>query len=191
MAANGIIAAIQAANGTMTLQDLSGYTVLVREPIQIDYHGYKLYSTGIPSSGAVTLSTLRIIECYDMSNKTLLNLNTHRLDEAIRFAYGMHNELGDPDFSEGMSVFEAEMLKPSTAARIRSRISDCHTKNVSEYNPEGLSTPETHGTSHIVTADASGLSISLTSTINLLFGSKLIVPDSGYFRLPFFLLVAG
>jgi gamma-glutamyltranspeptidase/glutathione hydrolase len=136
----------------MTLQDLSNYTVLVKEPIQIDYRGYKLYSTGAPSSGAVALSTLKTIEGY---------------------------ELGDPDFDEGIYAFEAEMLKPSTAAHIRSRISDHSTKNVSEYNPKGFFNPESHGTSHIVTADTSGMSITLTTTINLLFGSKVIVPDSG------------
>ena len=36
-----------------------------------------------------------------------------------------------------------------------------------------------HGTSQIVTADASGMAISLTSTINLLFGSQLLVPETG------------
>lgn len=36
-----------------------------------------------------------------------------------------------------------------------------------------------HGTSHIVTADASGMAISLTTTVNLLFGSQLVVPETG------------
>jgi gamma-glutamyltranspeptidase/glutathione hydrolase len=164
----------------MTLQDLSNYTILVKEPIQIDYRGYKLYSTGAPSSGAIALSTLRTIEGYNMSDWSLRDLNTHRLDEAIRFAYGIHNELGDPDFDDGIYPFESEMLKPSTAAYIRSKISDHHTKNVSEYNPKGFFNPESHGTSHVVTTDSSGMSITLTTTINLLFGSKVVVPDSGY-----------
>jgi gamma-glutamyltranspeptidase/glutathione hydrolase len=166
----------------MNLGDLSNYSVSIREPIQIDYRGYKLYSCGAPSSGAVALSTLKTIEGYDMSDKSLHDLNTHRLDEAIRFAYGVHNELGDPDFAEGIFAFEAEMLKPSTAAHIRSRISDHHTKNVSDYNPKGLYSPEAHGTSHVVTADASGMSVTLTTTINLLFGSQVIVPESGYYH---------
>ena len=36
-----------------------------------------------------------------------------------------------------------------------------------------------HGTSHVVTADASGMAISLTTTVNLLFGSQLVVPETG------------
>jgi len=180
--AKATIAAIQASNGTMTLKDLRNYNVAVRPPVKIDYRGYKLFSCGAPSSGSVALSTLKIIEGYDMSDKSLLNLSTHRLDEAMRFAYGAHNELGDPEFVKGMENFEAEMLKPSTAAEIRAKISDHHTKNVSEYNPKALWSPETHGTSHIVTADASGMSITLTSTINLLFGSQVIVPETGMYR---------
>jgi gamma-glutamyltranspeptidase / glutathione hydrolase len=122
----------------MTLKDLKDYRVSLREPVQINYRGYKLSSCGAPSSGSVALSTLKIIEGYDMSDKDLLNLNTHRLDEAIRFAYGAHNELGDPDFVEGMGDFEAVMLTQSTAAEIRGKISDHHTKNVSAYDPKGL-----------------------------------------------------
>jgi len=71
------------------------------------------------------------------------------------------------------------MLKASTAAEIRSKISDFHTQNVSWYDPAGLESLETPGTSHIVTADASGMAISLTTTINLLFGSQLMVPETG------------
>jgi len=184
-----MIAAIERANGTMTLQDLKNYNVSVRNPVSIDYRGYKLYSCGAPSSGSVALLALKIIEGYDMSDPSLHNLNTHRLDEAIRFAYGAHSELGDPDFVEGVDEYEAEMLKASTAADIRGKISDCHTKNVSAYDPKALWSPETHGTSHVVTADASGMSITLTSTINLLFGSQVLVPETGLsaFFLKYFL----
>src|ERR1700722_3115652 len=112
----------------MTMKDLRKYNVSVRNPIQIDYRGYKLFSCGAPSSGSVALSTLKTIEGYDMSDRNLLNLSTHRLDEAMRFAYGARNELGDPDFIDGMDAFEAEMLKPSTAADIRGKTSDYLTK---------------------------------------------------------------
>ena len=40
-------------------------------------------------------------------------------------------------------------------------------------------TAASHGTSHVVAADASGLAISLTSTINLIFGSRVMVPETG------------
>ena len=51
--ANATIKALQAAGGTMTLDDLKNYTVAIRKPAQIDYRGYKLTSCSAPSSGYV------------------------------------------------------------------------------------------------------------------------------------------
>lgn len=58
-------------------------------------------------------------------------------------------------------------------------ISDSTTHKVSYYDPSGLEILDTPGTSHLSATDSSGLSISLTTTINLLFGSTLIVPETG------------
>lgn len=165
----------------MTLKDLKRYSVVAKEPLNITYRGYRLFSCGAPSSGSVLLSTLKIIEGYNMSDKGLRDLNIHRLDEAIRYSYAARSYLGDPKFVKGRGAFQAAMLKPSRAATIRDKISDYHTKNVSEYDPKCLWNPATYGTSHIVAADASGMSISLTSTVNLLFGSKIMVPETGWF----------
>lgn len=177
--ANFTIAALQADNGTMTLDDLKNYEVVVRKPIDINYRGYRLFSTGVPSGGSVALSILKIIEGYNMSDPEILHLNTHRLNEAMRFSYGAHSELGDPDFFDYMAEFEAAMLQPKRAENIRGRIYDDHTQNVSAYDPKGYMIPEGHGTSHIVAADKSGMTVTLTSTINLLFGSQLMVPETG------------
>lgn len=87
--ANATIAALQAANGTMTLDDLRNYTARIRDPVSINYRGYKLTTGGAPSGGIVALSALKIVEGYkDFGNPANINLTTHRLDEAIRFAYG-------------------------------------------------------------------------------------------------------
>lgn len=177
--ANATIAAVQRTNGTMTIEDLRNYNISIRPPISIDYRGHKLYSCGAPSSGSVALSTLKIIEGYDDTSASAMNLTTHRLDEAMRYSYGAHAELGDPKFVKGLDAFEAEMLMDSTAKSIRANISDTATKNVSAYDPKMYEARETHGTSHVVTADASGMSITLTTTVNLLFGSQVMVPETG------------
>ncbi|KAL0258401.1 hypothetical protein SLS55_007577 [Diplodia seriata] len=92
---------------------------------------------------------------------------------------GARTELGDPDFVDGMYEYMDQMLSKNTTSLIRSRISDFHTQNVSAYDPDGIESLETPGTSHVVTADKSGMAISLTTTINLLFGSQLMVPETG------------
>jgi gamma-glutamyltranspeptidase / glutathione hydrolase len=149
--ANHTINALRGANGTMTLSDLFTYTVSIRHPIHITYRGFHLYSTGVPSGGSVGLSILKIMEGYNLSCSSELNLNTHRLDEAMRFSYAARGELGDPDFFSDIDSFETRMLRPSNAAKIRSLILDSRTRTVSEYSPEYYMQSENHGTLHIIT----------------------------------------
>lgn len=83
------IRALQADNGTMTLEDLQNYTVVIRNVSQIDYRGYRVTSTTAPSSGIVTLNVLKVLGTYDdFFTPGNVNLSTHRMDEAIRFGYG-------------------------------------------------------------------------------------------------------
>lgn len=154
--ANATIAALRASNGTMTLEDLKNYTVGIRKPAQITYRDYKLTSCSAPSSGTVALSVMKTIEGYSgFGQQSAINLTTHRLDEAIRFAYGevgiffaklelhrltlaQRSSLGDPSFVEGLDMYQQQMLNDTTAVDIRSRISDVQTLNVSAYDPKGL-----------------------------------------------------
>jgi len=88
--AENTINALQASNGTMTLEDLRNYTLAIRNTSQIDYRGHTVTSTTAPSSGVVALSILDILGTYSdfFSGEKAVNLSTHRLDEAIRFGYG-------------------------------------------------------------------------------------------------------
>jgi gamma-glutamyltranspeptidase/glutathione hydrolase len=183
--ANYTIAALQAANGTMTLDDLKNYQVSIRPALNITYNSFTIHSTGVPSGGAVALSILKIMEGYSSSSSSQdPSLSTHRLDEAMRYSYAARSKLGDPDFYSHMPAFEADMLADETARRIRGLISDDRTKNVSDYGAEIYDMPENHGTSHVVATDKSGLAITLTSTVNLLFGSLLVVPETGKLAYP-------
>ncbi|KAF2099154.1 gamma-glutamyltransferase 1 [Rhizodiscina lignyota] len=178
--AETMVAATQAANGTMTMQDLADYKVEIREPVSITYRDFKLTSCGSPAGGGVALSAMKIFEGFsDAGHPAALNISTHRFDEAIRFAQGQRTSLGDPTFLPNVTAYEAEMLKPETATLLRAKISDAHTLDVSAYNPDGIEPLNDHGTSHVVVSDASGLSISLTTTINLIFGNMVLVPETG------------
>lgn len=88
--AQTMINALQAQNGTMTMNDLSNYTVALRNISQIDYRGYTVTSTTAPSSGIVAMSILKILNTYNdfFSDQKMVNLSTHRMDEAMRFGYG-------------------------------------------------------------------------------------------------------
>ncbi|KAK1984168.1 gamma-glutamyltransferase 1 [Colletotrichum cereale] len=178
--ANATISALKKSNGIMTLEDLKNYTVAVREPSHLNYRGYKLTACGAPSGGVVALSALNIVSGYEgFGDPAARNRTVHRLDEAMRFAYGQRTKMGDPSFVDGLTEYTRHMLSPEVGAEVRSKISDVRTQNTSWYNPEGIESLETPGTSHIAAADASGMAISLTTTINLLFGSQLMVPETG------------
>jgi gamma-glutamyltranspeptidase / glutathione hydrolase len=178
--AEAMIQALQAENGTMTMDDLANYSAIVAPAINITYRGYNLFASDAPSSGAVALSVMKILEGYPaFASDGSLNLSTHHTDEAMRFAYGARADLGDPDFVANLTRYQSEMISSAYASEVRGRISDKQTFNVSYYDPDGLESLETPGTSHVTTADASGMAITLTTTVNLLFGSNLMVPETG------------
>jgi gamma-glutamyltranspeptidase/glutathione hydrolase len=178
--AEATIAAVRASNGSMTLEDLRNYKIKSRAPLQSEYRDFKLTSVGAPAAGAVVLSTFKTIEGYDgMNDAQRTNLSTHRLDEALRFAYAERSSLGDPEFVTDTAAHQETMLSSASAERKRRTISDDHTLPISAYNPDGYEVLENHGTSQIVAADKDGLAISLTTTINLIFGGGLIVANTG------------
>lgn len=174
-----MVTTIRQSNGTMTLSDLSSYNVSIRQPLEMSFRGYKLYTTPAPSSGAVLMGILKIMEGYPTSDSADVNLTTHRFDEAMRFSYGARLELGDPSFVPGVTQLEEALLSDKGAERVRNKILDNTTQPVEVYDPRSVYLPETHGTSHVVTADRDGMATSLTTTVNLLFGSLLMDPESG------------
>ncbi|KAK4210023.1 hypothetical protein QBC37DRAFT_429447 [Rhypophila decipiens] len=177
--AKSMIDLIQSLNGIMTLQDLKDYAVKVKEPLSIKFGDYQLYTTPAPSSGAVMFNMLKIMEQYPQQDLQDANLTTHRFVEAMKFAYGARQELGDPDYISNMTKYQELMLSEHIAKEIRYRIFDNTTQPLSAYNPLSIYAAESSGTSHIVTADRSGLTVSATTTINLLFGARLMTADSG------------
>ncbi|EME81579.1 uncharacterized protein MYCFIDRAFT_32768 [Pseudocercospora fijiensis CIRAD86] len=178
--ANATIRAIRKANGTMTLQDLLAYSVISRKALAIKYKDFKIVSCGAPAGGSVVLSTLNIVGGYESIHEpSEIHLSTYRLDQAMRFAFGQRMKLGDPSFVAHMDQFEDYMISTSTATDIRSRISDTHTLPLSAYNPDNMTSPESHGTSHVSSADKHGMAVSMTTSLNLGFGSHVMVPETG------------
>ena len=178
--AQTFINTVRSNGGIMTMDDLQNYSVALREPSSTSYRDYRITSGSAPSSGTVLASVMKIIEGYpDIGEAATVDLSTHLFDEAIRFGYGQRSELGDPDFVIGMNQYQADMLNETTAAAVRAKINPQHTLNVSAYDPSGFESLETPGTSAIVTSDCSGIAVSLTTTVNLLFGSQIMVPETG------------
>jgi gamma-glutamyltranspeptidase/glutathione hydrolase len=141
--ANATISTIRRTGGIMTLADLANYSVAIREPVAIDYKGYKIKSCAAPSGGVVALAALKIFEGYNSGDPATLNLTTHLLDECMKFAYGERTNLGDPSFQANITAYEANMLSEETAKEIRAKISDTKTHPVAYYDPAGIQSLET------------------------------------------------
>ncbi|KAF5025674.1 hypothetical protein F66182_2280 [Fusarium sp. NRRL 66182] len=177
--AEATIRALNQSGGIMTTEDLRNYSVVAREPTRINYRGRSITTGSAPSSGAVVAAALKILERYDfLGDPRRVNIGAHAIDEAVKFGFGMRSKLGDPDFVKGLKAYQKMMVSEDTAQHIREKITDGPLRTEA-YNPEGLEILDTPGTAQLVATDQSGLSISFTTTVNLIFGSKLMVPETG------------
>ncbi|KDN40091.1 gamma-glutamyltranspeptidase [Tilletiaria anomala UBC 951] len=181
--ATNTIATIQASGGIMTLGDLANYTALLRTPNNITYTSratpegkkYNVFSTVAPSCGNVVLSALKTIDQYnDTSNA---NLTLHRLIEATKFAYGERANLGDPEFVSNVNALQHRYISDAEAAKKRTLINDTGVLPLSAYNPANHEILTDSGTSQLSVIDAEGNSVTLTTTINTVFGALLVTPD--------------
>lgn len=175
--ANATVKAVKEGGGILTLSDLANYTAVSRGAATVQYRDYTLYSCPAPASGSIALSAMNILSGYDISLDA--NISTHLVVEALKFAYGQRTILGDPEFIGDAAALETQFLTASTASKIRSQISIDKTQDPSVYDPTHSDPLNDHGTSHLVAADSDGLVISLTSTVNTYWGSRIMVPETG------------
>jgi gamma-glutamyltranspeptidase / glutathione hydrolase / leukotriene-C4 hydrolase len=92
--ANALISTIKGRGGIMTHEDLAGYKVEHRKIVTSKYRGRQIVTTPPPSSGAVLLSVLGIIDHYNEFADT--PLNSHRLVETFKHGYAQRSYYGDP-----------------------------------------------------------------------------------------------
>ncbi|ELU43189.1 gamma-glutamyltranspeptidase [Rhizoctonia solani AG-1 IA] len=148
--AKNIISTAQNNGGIITLEDLESRLARLAT----------LDAT--PSSGIIALSALGILENFDISNSSSINTTTHLLDEAIKFAYGQRMSIGDPAFVKNVTDLQTFYLQKSTSKELADKISLSTTFPSYYYNPDNYTAQRESGTSHLVAADASGLTFELT-----------------------------
>jgi gamma-glutamyltranspeptidase/glutathione hydrolase len=181
-----IVKAVTAAGGVMTAADLAGYTVTERAPLEMNHRGLRVLTMPPPSSGGVALiETLGIL---DARYPTLLDLPKdgaaspaylHTLAEAFKHAFADRARfLGDPDF---VTVDVAKLTSPAYAAELAKRIKPGGVLPSDAYGSLGgpAIPPKDGGTTHLAVIDAAGNAVSLTTTVNLSFGAKLVAGKTG------------
>jgi len=163
----------------ITAKDLADYRSLWREPIKGTYRGYQIYSMAPPSSGGVLLvQMLNMLEPYDLKASGFASAATiHLMVEAERRAYADRAEyLGDPDF---FPVPIAE-LTAKPYAQLRFSDFDATRASVSTSIGPGQITHESPQTTHLSVMDSAGNAVAYTTTLNLSFGSKIVVEGAGF-----------
>ncbi|KAJ7357041.1 gamma-glutamyltranspeptidase [Mycena albidolilacea] len=178
--ATNIAEAAHARGGIITTHDLANYSAIIREPVNITYRNNRIFSTVAPSSGAVVLSALKIFEGYQgnyTDSDPEINVTTHRLIEATQFAYGQRTQYGDPAFTRNVTDLQSFYLTDAAVADVRSKIKDNQTFPVAYYDPANYTPLDDHGTSHMAAIDQEGMAVSLTTTVNLYWGSQVMTAD--------------
>ncbi|WP_374410511.1 gamma-glutamyltransferase [Novosphingobium colocasiae] len=178
--AQAVADASKAGRGLLTTRDFAEYTVRWDKPVTCGYRGLGIIAPPPPSSGGTTLcEILQVIEPYPLAQWGYGSADaTHVMAEAERFAFADRNEsLGDPAFVH--NPVEA-LISPARAAAIRARIRMDKATPSSEVKG-GVPAQEGDHTTHYSVLDASGNAVSVTYTINYLFGSGLIAGKTGFF----------
>ncbi len=178
--AEAIAGAMAAGGGLVTRADLAGYRAVERPPVVGRYRGHRVISMGPPSSGGVALvQMLRAVEPYDVRAMGFGGSATlHLMGEAMRRAYADRAEwLGDPDV---VTVPTAGLTDSLYVAR---RMASFRADRTTPSDSLGAGQPAGHEsdqTTHLSVVDADGMAVSLTTTLNGAFGSRLAAPGAGF-----------
>ncbi|CAF1282486.1 unnamed protein product [Adineta ricciae] len=183
--ADKIVKEIQDRHGIITKKDLADFQVDFREALSIEMNAtLTAFTTHAPSSGPILAFILNILQGYnvhadDLKDKRTAALFYHRLIEAFKFAYAKRSELSDPSMVNVDELLQ-NLTSKEYASRIRARIHDYRTYGYEYYGGTWLDTVKP-GTAHISVVGPDGDAVSLTSTVNLYFGSKVLGPETGIF----------
>ncbi|MCP5395738.1 MAG: gamma-glutamyltransferase [Sphingomonadaceae bacterium] len=170
--------------GTMTMADMAAYKPAKRQPVCGPWHEYKVCVPPPPSSGAAFLQLLGLLERTDIAQRGpddpqawYLFAEASRLMYADRDAY-----FGDGDF---VDVPIKGLLDPAYLDQRAKLIGPRAAQDVTAGVPEGVSPPvadktlEPAGTSHFIVRDRWGNVVSMTTTVESIFGSGRMV--DGFF----------
>jgi gamma-glutamyltranspeptidase/glutathione hydrolase len=177
-----LVAEMKRGNGLITLEDLKNYKAVWREPIIGNYKNYKVITMPPASSGGIALiQLLKILEKFPLKQSGFHSAaSIHAIVEAERRVYQDRAEfLGDSDF---YPVPKDSLLDEKYLA-LRMSDFDPAKASVSKAPSIQAKAPglETYETTHTSIVDKQGNAVSVTTTLNLNYGSKVIVQGAGFF----------
>ncbi len=178
-----IIAEMSEGGGLITLEDLANYEPAMREPIIGNYKDYRIIAMPPSSSGGVAL--MQMLDMIE-SQQPIADWSfqspeaVHLMAEAMRRAYADRSvHLGDMDF------YNVPIDSLLNIHYLEERMSDFQpdSATVSEKIASGdfKIQVESFETTHTSVVDKYGHAVSVTTTLNSNFGSKVVVDGAGFF----------
>lgn len=177
--AAALVSFIKEKGGLMSLEDLKNYQAEWRKPYEFDFKNWHVVSMPLPSSGGVLMhQILSMLELMEVDVNTLSKADyVHLISELERRAYADRSKhLGDADF------WKVDLAQLVDDAYLKSRISGLSITKASKSDSiaPGILPYESMETTHFSVLDADGNAVSITTTINAAFGSRIFVPGYGY-----------
>lgn len=182
--AGDIVAAVRTETnaGILTMEDMASYEVKTRDPICVPYRSYEICGMGPPTSGGLTVGQIMmLLEGFDLPAMGPGVKAAHLFAEAGKLAYadrGLY--MADADFvdmpTEGLvdpmyMAMRADLIDPEIAS-ITAEPGTPPWKEGNLWSPD--TQLERPGTSHFVIVDRYGDMVSMTTTIETGFGSRVM-----------------
>ena len=177
--AKHIVDFMQQNGGLITYEDLLAYKAVWRKPLHLNWQGYELVTAPPPSSGGVAVAQwIGMLEAYDATHDLPAQNSTeyiHVMSEIGKRVFADRAEyMGDPDF---VSV----PVKALTDANyITQRAADIQPTSISDTPSVKPGLKESEDTTHFSIMDRWGNAVANTTTINLTFGSGVVVTGAGF-----------
>jgi len=177
--AKAIVQEMKTQGGLLTQEDLDKYRVIYRTPVTGTFHDAQIHSMPPPSSGGVLITEmLNVLSGFPLQE---IGFHTpkgiHLLTETLRLAFrDRARYLGDPDFVE-VPVTMLASEKYATEQRARIDVAKATPSNAIPAAPVGRL--ESTSTTHLSVIDKYGNAVATTQTVNLYFGSGVMIPGTG------------
>ncbi|PCK00525.1 MAG: gamma-glutamyltransferase [Zetaproteobacteria bacterium] len=175
--AQALVTDVRKHGGIWSLEDLSQYSVIEREPVLINYKGAKIIAPPLPSSGGLVLKNIfNILSGYNLENLSATE-RKHLIIEAMR--HGYHNRalhMGDSDFVPVPTdkITSLEMVNHQRSLIFLDKATPSATLSaVKETKPKGTET------THFSIIDSQGNMVAVTQSINFWFGSGFVAKGTG------------
>lgn len=167
--------------GLITKEDLEAYTPAWRKVIETEFAGYSLHLMPPSSSGGVAVAQmLGMLDADELKKAGFLSADyLHHLTEAMRRAFADRaKHLGDTDFYE---VPLDGLLEQDYLDQRWDSFDPKNSSSSSDIQSGNPNTQESTETTHYSIIDNEGNAVAITTTLNGLYGNKMVVEGAGFF----------